>query len=200
MKIRVSHWPLGLPLLGLGGFCLALCASLAHAQPDPPRPDQQGVPRTPEQRRERIRMVRTWRLIDILELSEGQSEQFFLTLKRYDSEEENLSRERVRLSRVLREMIDQPEIKERALLDTMGAIHQQSDLISQAKARFRRDVSKTLSVRQQAKLVLFEERFDSVLGDAIIELMQRRGYPQGMRGPQRQPWGPPGGGPPPEGK
>jgi hypothetical protein len=148
-------------------------------------------------------MVRMWRLMDVLDLREGQSDKFFLALKRYDGEEDRLNELRERLSASLRGMVAQAETPEKALLDTIQALRQQDEVQRQARARFRSEVAGILSVRQQAKLLLFEQRFDAVIRDTIIEFMiHRRGGPR-WRGRPGGEWGeglgPPGQGEPPSG-
>jgi hypothetical protein len=140
-------------------------------------------------------MVRMWRLIDVLDLKEGQSERFFLTLKRYDAEEDRLNIERERLSTALRGMFARPETPEKALLDTMQAVRQQDDLLRGARVRFHTEASSVLSVRQQAKLMLFEQRFDLALREAIMDVLGRRGERgEGWGAPLRwrERWGAPG--------
>lgn len=203
-------WALALAVAGVAGVGLSLSAASAGAQAKESPPPVVGqssarFPATPEERRERLRVFRMWRLIDVLDLKEGQSDKFFLTLKRYDGEEDRLNGERERLSAALRGMAVRPETPEKALLDTMQAIRQQDELLRQARARFHAEVVSILSVRQQAKLMLFEQRFDLALRDAIMEVMWRRGGGGEGRGPGGwgEGWGPPGqwgppGGPPPK--
>lgn len=193
--LRQGIWALALTAVGIVGL---VSVAVAQAQPPPVEGSPQArLPMTPEERRERLRMVRMWRLIDVLNLTEGQSEKFFLTLKRYDAEEDRVNRERERLSAALRGMVVRPETPEKALLDTMQAIREQEERLRQARARFHAEVAGALSVRQQAKLLLFEQRFDSVLREAIFDVMVRRrpgggwgegwGPPRGRQGPAGEP-------------
>ncbi|MBI2950879.1 hypothetical protein HYY27_02230 [bacterium] len=177
-------------VVGIAGLGVSVAAAQAQPGESPPAvegPAPTRFPVTPGERRERLRMVRMWRLIDVLNLREGQSEKFFLTLKRYDAEEDRVNGERERLSAALRGMVVLPETPEKALLDTMQAIREQDERLRQARARFHAEVASTLSVRQQAKLLLFEQKFDTVLREAIFDVMVRRrpgGWGEG--------WGPPG--------
>ena len=167
--------------------------SSGNAQP-PPGKRFRG---SPEERRDRIRMVRMWRLIDVLDLEDGQSERFFLALKRSDTEQDRLNTGRERLSRVLMRMNRRPETTEKALVDTMLAIQREEELLRQAKSNFRAEAAKILSVRQQAHLMLFEQRFDHVLREAIMDIMKHRGRRGGegrkyrMRPPEYTPGPPP---------
>ncbi len=180
-------------LLLFGFVFPGFTVSSGNAQP-PPGKRFQG---SPEERRDRIRMVRMWRLIDILDLEEGQSERFFLALKRSDAEQDRLNDGREQLSRVLMRMIRRPETTEKALVDTMLAIQREEELLRQAKSTFRSEAAKILSVRQQAHLMLFEQRFDHVLRDAIMDIMQHRRRRGGegrkfrMRPPEYTPGHPP---------
>jgi hypothetical protein len=197
--LKRAGWRLGIWALALTAVeIVGLKVSCLEAQPLPGEgPPPARFPMTPEERRERLRMVRMWRLIDVLNLREGQSEKFFLTLKRYDAEEDRVNRERERLSAALRGMVVRPETPEKALLDTMQAIREQDERLRQARARFHAEVAGALSVRQQAKLLLFEQRFDSVLREAIFDVMVRRrpgggwgegwGPPPGRQGPAAEP-------------
>ena len=134
-------------------------------------------------------MLRTWRLISFLDLKETQSG-FFLALKRYDAEEDRLNGERERLSTSMRTMVNRPETPEKALQDTMQAIRQQDDLLREVRGRFRAEAATILSVRQQARMMLFEQWFEVVLRNTIVEEMARRG--DGGWGQQPGGWGAPG--------
>ncbi len=193
-----------LVVVGVASLGLSLFPALLEAQPGESPPTVEGrsparFPVATEERRERLRMVRMWRLIDVLDLREGQSDKFFLSLKRYDGEEDRLNGERERLSASLRGMVTRPGTPEKALLDTMQAIRLQDEVQRQARARFHAEVANILSVKQQAKLLLFEQRFDAVLRDTIMEFMMRRGGGGRSGGGQGEGWGPPGGWGPPSG-
>ncbi|MSS71600.1 MAG: hypothetical protein EXS64_08935 [Candidatus Latescibacteria bacterium] len=193
-----------LVVVGVASLGLSLFPALLEAQPGESPPTVEGrsparFPVATEERRERLRMVRMWRLIDVLDLREGQSNKFFLSLKRYDGEEDRLNGERERLSASLRGMVTRPGTPEKALLDTMQAIRLQDEVQRQARARFHAEVANILSVKQQAKLLLFEQRFDAVLRDTIMEFMMRRGGGGRSGGGQGEGWGPPVGWGPPSG-
>ncbi|OGG43451.1 MAG: hypothetical protein A3F84_02370 [Candidatus Handelsmanbacteria bacterium RIFCSPLOWO2_12_FULL_64_10] len=194
--MRRGAWALALTAVGIAGLKVSVVAVQAQPRESPPAvegPAPARFPVTPEERRERLRALRMWRLINVLDLQEGQSGKFFLTLKRYDAEEDRLNGERERLSAALRGMVVRTETLERALLDTMQAIRQQDELLWQARARFHAEVASTLSVRQQARFLLFEQKFDAALREAIFDIMVRRrpgggwgegwGAPPGRQGP-----------------
>ena len=188
--LRARWIAVGSAVFGWGGGQGGLSLS---AQTPPSGPSAEGgssrPQATPQERRERIRTLRTWQMIVALDLNDAQSEKFFLALKRYDAEEDRLNGERDRLSASMRTMVNRPETPEKALLDTIQAIRQQDDLLREARGRFRADAATILSVRQQARLILFEQRFDLVLRNTILEVMARRG--EGGWGQQPGNWGAP---------
>jgi Spy/CpxP family protein refolding chaperone len=150
---------------------LLLWTGLAGAQPPPPpRPGQD------------IEALRIWRLTQELNLTEEQSSQFFPKLNR--------SRELRRTRREGRRAVLQDltgAIKEspistnrvKSLLDSLTTIDEN---FHAAEARLRSEIADILTIEQQARFILFTQRFDQETRKMIEQMRKgRNGSNRGRR-------------------
>lgn len=136
-------------------FSIFAATIIAQHAP-PPRP---GGPVFKERLRQRIGMIRIWKLIETLELTEKQSMGFFPILNAHDIAEERFRSNEKRLMDELSGLLDSDypdEIEMSAILDSIDII--QIDKFERDRAFFE-SVSGVLSVEQKARLLIFEQRF-----------------------------------------
>jgi Spy/CpxP family protein refolding chaperone len=151
MKIRLS-------ILIFAVFAIAVLAQPApHMPPDAPPQWEDGPDR--DKLRERIEMIKMWKLVEMLALTPEQSIIFFPI---YNANE----REREELRQIQRELFEQLEREVAAqklnektaerLTDSLIVIR---NSICRSETEFYSQISTLLDVRQKAMFALFEKRF-----------------------------------------
>lgn len=159
---------------------LVLIASAIMAQPHPPRPHE-DMPRggNPEKEklREKIEMMKMWKMVEMLELTTEQSAMFFPI---YNSVEKAL--EEIRQSRqILLDQLEKEVAEEKMDDKTVSSIVDSLQTLSEAECRnrveFYNEATELLNLRQQAMFALFERRFAEEVKQ-IIEAGKNRGFPE----------------------
>lgn len=150
----------------LSGLILISLVSGAIAQP--------GQEFSPERREMRIRMLRTWRLIEELDLTEEQSTKFFPIMNRFDDKEREINQKRRRIMVELREVLSRDNASEKEIKEKIAALRNGEQERHSNRDKFYEDVAKVLSVSQQARLLLFEERFQREVREIIRDFRERR--------------------------
>jgi len=152
-------------------FIILLLFSSGLAQPPGPGmgPGKEEGPMR-ERIRRKIKTIKIWRLSEAVGLTPEQSEKFFPVYNKFQDQQETIEKERrTRLERV-QQLADDPQSRDsdiREAMDEMKIFDQRTIEIRDA---FLIDIGKVLSLRQQAKLLVFEERFNQDLQDLIREI------------------------------
>jgi hypothetical protein len=147
--------------------------------------------------RERVRMLRMWKLTEFLNLDEKTASLFFPILNKYDNERENLMKERREAVRELRKALRAEKIDPKNLTTLVDRINKVNDEFIGLSRREQAELFKVLTLEQQAKYILFRNDFEKKLGDMLRRSMDQRG---GVKRPthRRMPAPPPDEGPLPE--
>lgn len=128
--------------------------------------------------RERLMMFRMWRLTEQLNLTEDQAARFFPLSRRYLEEDRKLNLKTSLSADSLRVAIDRDNVPESELMARMEGFRAVTEERAKLKASYLKDASGILSVRQQAGLLLFEERFQAELrdmGQVMRKVREQRG-------------------------
>lgn len=143
-----------LPLL------LATGVILGQEAPPPPDPPQ----------RERMDMMRMWRMTEFLNLSEEQAQKFFPRYNALTSDLEEMSQKQRELMKELRESVKEGKVvKEKEVDETMAElIGIEKQKLDKEKA-FVEEIGNVLTSEQKAKYVVFEAHFREELRERIRE-------------------------------
>ena len=155
----------------VGVVGIFLVVSSAMGQPfTPPAPGSQG----PGEGRRLIETIKIWKMTEALGLSEDQAAKLFPKLTQLEASR----REFYRRQRLLREELA-ALLKQRPLRDE--DIKARLDELDRAEADFKgreravkAELRSILNLEQQARLTLFEERFEAEMRRTIQDLRQRR--------------------------
>jgi Spy/CpxP family protein refolding chaperone len=106
---------------------------------------------------ERMHLIKLWRLVDELEVDEEQAATFFPVWSKHERERKEILKRRKEATEELSELLDAESHKKiEAQLSVVREIDAElQDLDRQFKER----LGDVLSVNQEAKLLLFEDRF-----------------------------------------
>lgn len=176
-RAAVSTWGLALSLVAAGLLGLFALVSSATGQPfAPPPPGRLG----PGEGRRLIETIKIWRMSEALNLTEDQAAKLFPKLTQLEaSRREFHNRQRLLRNELAALLKQRPlrEIEVKARLDELD----RADIDFKGRERsVMGELRSILSLEQQARLALFEERFEMEMRRTIQDLRQRRhGLPPG---------------------
>lgn len=158
-------------MLILVGLSLAFVpAQTIFAQGPPPPPGDR--PERWEEReriRENIHTLRMWKLLEVLDLSSEQSTQFLPALKDFQDTKKRFEEKRRELLIELETALESKK-DERKLKETLDGLEENQKQFQMELERFLEKAKTTLSLEQQAKLLLFEEKFEKRLRETIEQI------------------------------
>ena len=192
------------PLVFLAIACLAgVLALVASAMAQPFAPQAPGLPGHAEGRR-LIETIRIWKMTEVLGLSEDQAAKLFPKLTQLEASRREFYRRQRLLRDEIAELLRQQPVREVDIKRRLDELERTEADFKGRERAVRSELQSILSLEQQARLTLFEERFETEMRRTIQDLRQRR---QGLRPGLGQGFGPPAvrgrpplpveGGPPP---
>jgi Spy/CpxP family protein refolding chaperone len=152
---------------GIIAILLAL-ASSAVAQPPPPPFEENGPMR--KQIREKIKTMKIWKLTDEVGLTPEQSEKFFPVYNKHQKSLEELDAKRDELVNRLERMTNADQVSDKDISETVRQLEEIPSQIMAERSRFMKEIGSILPLRQQAKLMVFEERFRQRLQEFIRDI------------------------------
>ena len=123
---------------------------------------------------ERLELVRMWRLVEELRIGEEQAARLFPFWSEHRRQSRGIQRERKQAANELKHLLDQNDIPDEVLMEKMGKIRAIDKKKEDLELIFREKMVVLLSVRQRARLLLFQERFRKDLQDFLKEAGPRR--------------------------
>lgn len=124
--------------------------------------------------RERIEMLRMWKLLEALELSTEQSEIFLPILNDFQKEQKELENKKREILKVLENELNKKRVDRKKIENVLDELEKNRILFEKRREEFLLKVREVLSLEQQARLVLFEERFAEHIKDMIKRVVKRR--------------------------
>lgn len=172
-RCSVQPWSVTVAAVGLFWLLSPVCAAMAQ----PLAPAAPRSPGVPEGKR-LIETIKIWKMTEALNLDEDQAAKLFPKLAQLEASR----REYQGRQRLLREELAEL-LKQRPLRDE--EIKTRLDQLDRAEIDFRGHeqvvrggLRSILSLEQQARLALFEDRFETEMRSVIQDLRQRRrGFP-----------------------
>lgn len=146
-------------------------AASAIAQPPPP-PFEEELPMR-KQIRDKIKTMKIWKLTEEVGLSPEQSEKFFPVYNKHQKALEELDAKREDLVKRLERMTNAADVPDKDITETIRQLDEMPGKIFEERSRFMKEIGPILPIRQQAKLMVFEERFRQRLQEFIRDI--RRG-------------------------
>jgi hypothetical protein len=141
----------------------------------------QGPPMHGEERekiRENIETLRMWRLLETLELTSEQSTKFLPALKEFQDAKKSFADKRGKLMNELEAALESEKNNEKKIKDALMGLETARREFQNELERFSERKKEILSLKQQAKYFLFEEKFEKRLRETIHRM---RGKGQGWK-------------------
>lgn len=156
----------------------AFLVSVSFGQPPGPGPWSENGPRR-EKMRKRIETVKIWQLTEAVGLTSEQSEKFFPIYNENRKEHEKLENKRQEIIEKLAELGEQENPSEseiRKEIDELTALDSQ---FAGLRGKFVNDISGVLSIKQIAKLLVFEHNFMRRLQENVRDIRRGMGERRG---------------------
>jgi Spy/CpxP family protein refolding chaperone len=181
---------IAIPILVL----LALCAATVMAEPPKARKGF-GPPKDPEKAREHFEMLTMWRMMEALDLDKSTGEKVFEIRRKFTAEKKALMKELGQELETLRTRLQEETAKpdDKDLSGIIKSIRDKRRRLETLHDQQYDEISKVLTVVQQAQLLIFMKDFQ----DEIRAFIRRPLMPPPGPPPGGPPLGPPPGGPPP---
>lgn len=171
----VRSWSVPIVAVGL----LWLLGLLSEVMAQPVAPHAPKAPGAPEGRH-LIETIKIWKMTEALNLDEGQAAKLFPKLAQLEASRRQFYRRQRMLRNELAELLRQRPLQDEEIKVRLDQLDRaEIDFRGQEQA-IKGGLRSILSPEQQARLALFEDRFDSEMRRVIQDLQQRRrGLPPG---------------------
>ena len=126
----------------------------------------------PEKRKERMQDLAVWKMLEVLDLSDEQTDRFLPALRQMQKQEERSQMERLRLLDELEQALSEGE--ERKVSGLIGQIKALGREGMAVREDFFRRAESILTVPQLGKLILFQDRFEKRLREMMMEQQMER--------------------------
>lgn len=165
-----------LKLSGMFFLIFILTAQAVYAQRPPARPFPEEGKR--ERLREEIETMKMWKMLDVLDLSQEQSDKFLPVWKEMQKAQKDFREKREDLLKSLESVLGEEKPAEGKIRDILGQLEKERSRFDEVQQRFRQKAQEVLTLEQQAKLLLFEDRFEKRMMEIIRQYRERKGFEQ----------------------
>lgn len=157
-----------------------------YCQEEFPPPSPEGDMPFHKPARERMEMMKIWKMTEFLDLSEEQAEKFFPRYKALSKELEEMSKQQREVMMAIKEILKgDKEIQGKEIDKIVQKASEIEKKKIDKKQEFIEGLGDVLTARQKAKYIVFEIRFKNQLREAIRH--KRPGDPQKPHGRKRTP-------------
>ncbi len=172
----VRSWSATIAVAGL----LWLCGPVSGTMAQPFAPAAPRAPGVPDGRR-LIETIKIWKMTEALNLNEHQAAKLFPRLAQLEASRREFHRQQRLLRDELAELLKQQPLPDQEVKARLERLERTEIDFRGREQAIRRGLRTILSVEQQARLALFEDRFETEMRRAIQDLRQRhRGLPPGQ--------------------
>jgi len=123
---------------------------------------------------ETIETIKIWKMTEALQLSEDQAIKLFPKLTRLAASRREFHRRQQSLREELAELLRQRPAREVEMKQKLDDLDRSEIDFRSLERAVRAELQSILSLEQQARLALFEQRFEAEMRRAIHDLRQRR--------------------------
>lgn len=174
-RCSVWSWPVTVAAVGL----LWLLSPVSEAVAQPLAPAAPRSPSVPEGRR-LIETIKIWKMTEALNLNEDQAAKLFPKLAQLEASRREFQRRQRLLRDELAELLKQRPLRDEEIKTRLDQLDRAETDFRGHEQAIRGGLRSILSLEQQARLALFEDRFETEMRSVILDLRQRRrGFPPG---------------------
>lgn len=174
-QCSVRYWFATVAAAGL----LWLLGPVSGAMGQPLAPPPPGPPSAPEGRRV-IETIKIWKMTEALNLDEDQAAKLFPKLAQLEASRREFHKRQRLLRDELTELLKQRPLRDEEIKARLDQLDRAEVDFRGHEQTIRGGLRSILSPEQQARLALFEDRFETEMRRVIQDLRQRRrGFPPG---------------------
>src|SRR5574341_1533793 len=133
----------------------------------------QGPGGPPEKRREKLQDLAIWKMLEVLDLSQEQTDKFLPALREMQKQEARLQEERKKMLDELERAMTQGG-SEKEVRQIIYQIRQLGKQGEEIRERFFAQAENILTIQQLGRLVLFQDRFERKMREMIREMQEQR--------------------------
>ena len=156
----------------------AFLVTVSFGQPPGPGPWPENGPRR-EKMRKRIETVKIWQLTEAVGLTSEQSEKFFPIYNEHQREHEKLEEKRQEIIGRLQELGEKENPSESEIRGAIDELTELDGRFASLRSEFIKDISGVLSIKQVAKLMVFEHNFMQRLQENVRDIRRGMGERRG---------------------
>ncbi|MEO0092135.1 MAG: hypothetical protein ABIK61_05460 [candidate division WOR-3 bacterium] len=158
------HSPMMKPSCSQCEICFADEDEIALAE----MPEKPGGPDFREKEpKEKLEMIRAWKLTEVLNLTEDQSIRFFPKLKELRRAREEFDQKRMKILDEIEDYLRDAKKYEKELKAKIQEMELNETKFQELEKKLRKEIASILTPEQQAKFMLFQMRFNEELRDVI---------------------------------
>jgi len=157
-------------------FIFGLTNTAVYAQRPPARPFPEEGKR--ERLREEIETMKMWKMLEVLDLSQEQSDKFLPAWREMQKAQKIFRERKEDLLKSLEVVLGEEKPDEGKIKDIFGQLEKERSLFDEVQQRFRQKAQEVLTLEQQAKLLLFEDRFEKRMMEIIRQYRERKRFEQ----------------------
>ncbi len=131
-----------------------------------------------ERLRQEIETMKMWKMLEVLNLSQEQSDRFLPAYRELQNQHKDFGEKRENLLRSLELALGEEKPDEAKIKDIFGQLEKERAQMDEAERKFRERTQQILTLEQQAKLMLFEDRFEKKMMEIIRQFREKRRFEQ----------------------
>ncbi len=127
----------------------------------------------PQERRERLQDLAVWKMLEVLDLSQEQTDKFLPALREIQKQEAQLQEQRMSLLQELERRMTQggSEKEIREVIKELRMLGKQGEAV---RERFFSQAESILSVQQLGRLLLFQDRFEKRMREKMRQMQEEK--------------------------
>ena len=108
---------------------------------------------------EDARMIKKWKLIEFLDISEDQSDKFFTRINAFEKEMKSIRKKEKELRELIHELIKEDKLNEKKVSRLMDEYFQFENDRLDLRRKHHEDIDDILSPKQTVKYMVFDQHF-----------------------------------------
>ena len=117
--------------------------------------------------REDAEMIKKWKLIEFLDISEDQSDKFFTRINAFEKEMKSIRKKEKELRESIHELMDEDKLTEKKVSRLMDEYFQFEREKLDLRRKHHEDIGDILSPKQTVKYMVFEHHFKKRIKDHL---------------------------------
>jgi len=147
-------------------LCLSMCIiSFGLSQP----------PGGPPADHKKARMIKKWKLVEYLDVSEEQSEKFFVKFNTFNKEMKALRKKNKKMREEIHDMLDENKVSKKKVDGLLDEYFDNESEILELRHKHHKEIGDVLTDEQTLKYMIFDHTFKKRIKDQLLEYRGHKG-------------------------